>query len=294
MPRASAASWAKLYSLAGPIEFLRPWTLVEPVADDMPPLDGISVLVTRPADQSDGLVDAIEQLGGTAIRAPMIVVAGLTRDSQLKKQAKTFKRFDSAIFVSKNAVDFGLELVDQYGSILKGKQVFAVGLGTAGALRAKGIENVNVPSSEFSSEGLLRLDGLAQDVVENTLILVFRGVGGRELLATTLRERGAEVIYCECYERLKPDVVLATVLNQHRIILPDVGLATSIDALVNLIEKIEDEDLEQLFDMQMLVVGSRVGHEVASFGFTRPPVVVENPSDESIIKHLIKWAEDES
>ena len=268
--------------------------MAERVADDMLPLDGISILVTRPADQSDGLVDAIEQLGGTALRAPMIVVAGLTHDSQLKKLAKTCKRFDSAIFVSKNAVDFGLELMAEHGLILKGKQVFAVGLGTAGALRAKGIENVNVPISEFSSEGLLRLDGLAEAAVESTCILVFRGVGGRELLATTLRKRGAEVIYCECYERLKPGVVLAAVLDQHQIKLPDIGLATSIDALTNLIEKIEDEDLEQLFDMQMLVVGSRVGHEVASFGFTRPPVVVENPSDESIIKHLIKWAEDES
>ena len=54
------------------------------------------------------------------------------------------------------------------------------------------------------------------------------------------------------------------------------------------------EGIEQLFDMQMLVVGSRVAQEVESRGFTRRALVVENPSDDSILKRLIHWADDEA
>ena len=46
--------------------------------------------------------------------------------------------------------------------------------------------------------------------------------------------------------------------------------------------------------MQMLVVGSRVGQEVEARGFTHRALVVENPSDDSILKRLIHWANDEA
>lgn len=259
----------------------------------MQSLDGISVLVTRPAEQCESLAQAIESHGGVAIRAPMIIVAALTAPAQVKAANAALKRFDIAIFVSKNAVDFGLELLNKQRGTLAGKPVFAVGLGTAAALGDHGISDVQAPQREFSSEGLLRLDGLAESAISGKRIVIVRGLGG-ELLAETLRRRGAEVVYCECYERRKPDVTLARELKSTAIKVPDIGLATSIEVLVNLVEKIEDEGIDQLFDMQMLVVGARCGEEVRSFGFTQAPVVVENPSDESIINRLIKWVDEES
>ncbi len=260
----------------------------------MQPLDGISVLVTRPVEQCEPLARAIEQQGGTAIRAPMIIVAGLDDDSRARKVVSLLDGFDMAIFISRNAVEFGLDLIAREGLSLADKAVFAVGLGTAGALRERGIDHVQAPRTEFSSEGLLRMDDLAEDAIRRKRIVIFRGVGGRELLAGTLQRRGAEVVYCECYERRKPDVVLSEALRAHDTRVPDIGLATSMEALNNLVEKIEDEGIDQLFDMQMLVVGSRVGQEVESLGFTHRAMVVENPSDDSIIKCLIKWVDDET
>jgi uroporphyrinogen-III synthase len=258
------------------------------------PLNDVSVLVTRPADECESLAKTIEQYGGVALRAPMIIVAGLSDRAPAQQVAQTLNRVDMAIFVSKNAVHYGLELLDPKARSLHGMQVYAVGLGTAAALERYAIADVNVPTSEFSSEGLLRLDGLSEANIGGHNIVIFRGCGGRELLAKTLQKRGAEVAYCECYERHKPDFLLSEVLKKHQVKVPDIGLATSLEALGNLIEKVEAEGVEQLFDMQMLVVGSRVGQEVQSLGFTQEPIVVENPSDESIIKRLIKWADDES
>lgn len=260
----------------------------------MQPLDGISVLVTRPVDQNESLATAIETQGGTAIRAPMIIISGLSDEAAAGQAATLLASFDIAIFVSRNAANFGFDLVQQHGASLRGKPVFAVGLGTSAELRKLGVEDVATPASEFSSEGLLRLDGLAEHHIKGKRIVIFRGIGGRELLAKTLERRGAEVVYCECYERRKPDVVLGQELKKNAVKVPDIGLATSMEALDNLVAKIEDEGIEQLFDMQMLVVGSRVAQEVESLGFTHHPMVVENPSDESILRRLIKWADEEA
>ena len=83
---------------------------------------------------------------------------------------------------------------------------------------------------------------------------------------------------------------LRALLEAANVRVPDVALATSVEALTNLAQKIAAEGLEELFSMQMLVVGHRVAGEVAALGFTQAPVVVENPSNDSIISRLIQWA----
>lgn len=255
-------------------------------------LEDITVLATRPVDQNAALVDAIVAHGGTPLAAPMIIVAPPADARAAKRQARAGAAADVLIFVSRNAVEFGVPLLAAAGVDIADKEVFAVGLGTASALANAGIGEVETPSREFSSEGLLRLDGLAEDAIDRREVLIVRGVGGREVLGDTLRRRGASVSYLECYERRKPDVVLSEVLAAADVRVPDVALATSLEALQNLADKLEDEGLDRLFDMQMLVVGSRVGQEVAALGFTLDPVVVENPSNDSIINRLIQWADD--
>ncbi|MGB1879402.1 MAG: uroporphyrinogen-III synthase [Gammaproteobacteria bacterium] len=257
-------------------------------------LDGITVLVTRPEGQIETLATAIEAQGGTAINAPMLVISPLVDPTAAQAAATALDQIDIAIFVSKNAAEFGMELLNAKGASLDRVPVFAVGLGTRDTLNRLGLAAVQAPATEFSSEGLLKLETLQQEAVDGRRVVIFRGVGGREVLAKTLERRGAEVRYCECYERQKPDVVLGTVLKAHDVRVPDVGLATSLESLTNLVEKIEEEGIDRLFDMQMLVVGSRVGQEVESLGFTQRPLVVENPSDESILRRLIRWADEES
>ena len=257
-------------------------------------LNGVSVLVTRPATQAEGLARAIEGAGGTAIRAPMIVINGLHDGSTAGEVARDLPNFDVVVFVSRNAAEFGVALLKEEGQSLDRTSVFAVGLGTATCLKAFGVKHIITPASEFSSEGLLRLDGLSEAKIKHKRIVIFRGVGGREYLAKTLARRDAEVVYCECYERSKPVLVLGGTLKKHAVKVPDIGLATSIEVLDNLVEKIEAEGIDQLFDMQMLVVGTRVGQEVQARGFTHRALVVDNPADDSILKRLIHWANDEA
>jgi uroporphyrinogen-III synthase len=79
------------------------------------------------------------------------------------------------------------------------RQWFAVGAGTAAALRRRGIAQVQAPS-RMDSEGLLDLPGLRGIEAGSTLGLV-TAPGGRGVLQPALQARGARVLRAEVYAR---------------------------------------------------------------------------------------------
>lgn len=76
---------------------------------------------------------------------------------------------------------------------------FAIGRSTALALHTVSGADVRYPLDREISEVLLQLPELQTIAGKRALIL--RGNGGRELLGETLRERGADVTFVECYQR---------------------------------------------------------------------------------------------
>ena len=256
----------------------------------MKPLEGISVLVTRPHGQAEGIASAIEANGGIAVRAPMLVINKLGALPEASEAMRKLEFFDIAIFVSRNAADFGTQLIQAQDGRRLNAQVFASGLGTVRRLGELGIDDVEAPSDEVGSEGLLRLRGLSKRCVKSKKIIIFRGSGGREYLADTLKRRGAEVTYCECYERRKPDITLKPILEKNELEIPDIGLATSIEVVENLAEVISNERIDRLFNMPLMVASARIGRIIGSLGFNSSPLIVGSPTNENIITQLTKWA----
>ena len=158
-------------------------------------LAGIGVLVTRPDQQADELVQAVESCGGQAFRFPTIEI--VPRDAAaVNAVASVLPNPDIAIFVSRNAVRYGFEYAEA-------ARIAAIGSATAGAIEAAG-RSVDIrPESGFDSEHLLREAAFEQ--ISSTIIRIIRGQDGREVLARTLRERGATVDYLAVYDRLKPE-----------------------------------------------------------------------------------------
>ncbi len=253
-------------------------------------LSDYTVLVTRPEHQSHELAGLIREAGGKPLVAPMIGIRAVDDSAGTATIIKQLDAYDIAVFTSRNAVDFSFGLLSVGDLKLDNLEIYAVGLGTALQLKGLGVENVQTPRAVFNSEGLLELAALSPARVNGKRDVIFRGRGGRGVLAEVLQARGAEVEYCEAYERFVPDTSLTEVLEGNGGDLPDVAIVTSLAGLTNLADKIADDKLEQFFDVPLLVISARIAEEVVRLGFTNEPLVVETPGDSRIVKALIEWA----
>ncbi len=168
----------------------------------------LPVLVTRPASQAEEICPSLEALGCEVIRQPMLSIEAVEETAKIKSQFMDIDLFDVVIAISRNAAEMGLSTMDQYWPLGEinisgplGIDWIAIGPVTAEVMTNQGLD-VKMPAGQFDSEGALEMPELQN--VEGKKVLIWRGVGGRETLASTLRERGATVVYAELYQRLVP------------------------------------------------------------------------------------------
>lgn len=157
------------------------------------PLAGCGVLLTRPAGQSDNLSAAIKSAGGKVFRFPAMDIDGRDID-EVRRDFAELAEPDIIVFVSSNAVAHGIAAVSEANA-----QIAAIGPATRSAIEATGNSVDIFPEGAFDSERLLRHSALV-DVNDKNVVIV-RGQSGRELLADTLRARGACVDYLHVYRR---------------------------------------------------------------------------------------------
>jgi uroporphyrinogen-III synthase len=217
------------------------------------PLAGYRVLVTRPPQQADDLVAAIEGAGGQAIRFPVIRIVG--RDPEIvARELATLPRPDIAIFVSRNAVDYGLPAIRNSGAAIA-----AIGPTTRAAIERAGA-NVDISSGEgFDSERLLTHPALSD--VRNQTIVIVRGENGREMLADTLKERGADVRFLSAYRReIYPASAgdIDSLDNRFRRGSIDCVTVMSVETLQNLLLLLPESSLEALRQTRLVAPGARV------------------------------------
>lgn len=158
----------------------------------------INVFLTRPQGENEQLTNKLDPSLFNVLERPLIELLDVKPDSVIREVAMNLDQWDLIVFVSKSAVRSGMPILDiywpQWPQYLKW---LAVGEGTAALL--KDWQVAAVFPEKAGSEGLLALEAL--QAVNNRKVLIVRGSGGRELLATTLKQRGAEVDYWEVYRR---------------------------------------------------------------------------------------------
>lgn len=245
-------------------------------------LAGKRVLVTRPAAQANGLIQAVESQGGIAIVCPAVAIEPLPETPSNKQKVIDFDQYDDVIVVSRNAAQMALAWLDQYWPQLPAHvQWLVVGEGTANCLRAAGIEPL-VPASGFNSEALLEFEELQQ--LDQKRFLIFKGEGGRELLAQQLTERGAKVDTLELYQRVTVSYSEAQLKKLFSDGAPDALVATSAGILTAMDSQLADVLPERL-ELPLVVVSQRIAEIAAQLGY-RHVLTSPSPADESIVETL--------
>ncbi len=233
-------------------------------------LSGLTVLVTRPSSQQQAMQQAIESRGGAVVSLPLIEIHALTNPKPVRDLKDKVLQLDSyrlLIFVSTNAVQFGGEAINNYWPQFPlGIDVIAVGPSTAEATRKLlGCEVVQ-PTSGMTSEDILQLRQMKN--VAGKKVAIVRGQGGRELLAETLKQRGAFVDYLEAYSRKAVNYSskdFCDKLVAGRVNVLTVSSGESLDRLISLLA-----DNKGLTEQLMLVAPSqRVAQQAEDTGFAR-------------------------
>ncbi|MCK5639741.1 MAG: uroporphyrinogen-III synthase [Gammaproteobacteria bacterium] len=257
-----------------------------------PDLTGIGVLVTRPAHQAGPLCKLIQAAGGRAISYPVLDIGEPEDTSVLHEQLDRLNDFDIAIFISPNAVQRAFPMIEAHGGLPADIKVATVGRGSARELKHLGREPDICPDARFDSETLLAMDEMTD--VDGKAIIIFRGVGGRGILANTLRERGADVEYAEVYRRFRPEAdntVLIQAWEQGEL---DIITATSSEGLHNLYAMAGDAGHSYLRETPLIVISERTVIVAEELGFDGPVIVARAASDEAMVEAVSQWAADKA
>lgn len=250
-------------------------------------LAGLKIAVTRPRDQAAQLARRIEQSGGVPLLFPLLEIEAAEVTPALREQLFRLAQADLAIFISPNAVQYGMAALRAAGVPLpESIKIATVGQGSAKALRELGIAGIIAPAERFDSEGLLALPELQQ--VAGWRVMVFRGNGGRELLGDTLSVRGATVEYVECYRRSKPPQDGAALLAA----APDAITVTSSEALGYLWQMLDEQARAALRSTPLFVPHARISELAHRQGWRR--VLPTAAGDDGLLAGLVAWAEKRS
>jgi len=216
-------------------------------------LAGFGVLVTRPAGQSGELAKAITDAGGRAVRFPVLDIVGAVA-AEVGKAFATLPQPDIIVFVSRNAVAYGLTAINTGDSLIA-----VVGLATKAAVEENAVHVDIVPEQGSDSEQLLAHRDL-QDVAGKTIVIV-RGEHGREKLAESLRSRGATIHYLPVYQRkvhCASAVELAALEESWRNSEIDCVTVMSVETLQNLLQLLPSTCRELLVETPLVAPSTRV------------------------------------
>ena len=165
------------------------------------------VIVTRPAAQAADWVAQLRSHAIDAVALPLIGIAPVVDPAELHAAWRALPTQRLAVFVSPNAAEqFFAQRppgADWPPDVLAGSP----GPGTTRVLVGLGVPAARViePASDapqFDSESLwAQLRGRAW---QGTQVLIVRGDGGRDWLAQTLQDAGAQVGHVSAYRRVAP------------------------------------------------------------------------------------------
>ena len=267
-----------------------------------------TIIVTRPSGQARQLIEVLanriaqspvaKHRSPEIISLPLLTIVPKADDHLADHIASTLKDADLAIFVSPNAIECVMRLLERDWQEFS-KKIIPIGVmggSSMLALQNHGIGHENTPTpiliphnhAKWDSEGLWQeLQKLAWDWKTKKIVL-FKGEGGREWLADTLATAGATVEAISAYTRVPLDLDNPVWQTIHELdFSKSLWLLTSSEAVRYLGQVIKDQFPQGLQAASALCSHHNIADAAEAIGFGK--VFDCEPGDEALIKASLAW-----
>ncbi|WP_240601730.1 uroporphyrinogen-III synthase [Oleiagrimonas sp. MCCC 1A03011] len=227
-------------------------------------LAGVDIVITRPSGTARALARRVRARGGEPHLLPGLSLRAMP-EAEAGKAWRQAQRDDLLIFTSPAAVRFAQRLAP----LDTQARVLAVGSGTRRALQRAGcMQAESPPRRSQHSEGLLEHPWLQS--VRGLRVNLITAPGGRDLLATALIERGAQVRITHVYERVRPRLGRRHVQMVQALDASAWLLVTSAQALDNLMQVLPEAAVRHLQACRIVVSSARLQQHAREAGFGEP------------------------
>lgn len=226
------------------------------------PLHDWAVLSLRPRGQHAGLRKTCTRYGARLVAISTLAIHPIT-DAAARQTLREALAADCVLFTSPNAVTAAAQLAPLHAQTTQ--HWIAVGEGTRRALQRHGIDAI--APSRMDSEGLLALPQL-RGVAHRRAGLI-TAPGGRGVLEPTLRERGANVIRANVYQRTAIALTARQRARLHDTLQQPQRVALALssgEALQALLQQAPPSALKQVL---VLAASARLAQQAREAGFTR-------------------------
>ena len=232
-----------------------------PPAASKPVLAGWYVISLRPSGEHAGVRRAAAALGAATFALSTLRLVPLDAGADRRRALAC----PIAIATSPAAVRFAF--AQAVPPRPRGQRWFAPGPGTAAALRRRGVEAVEVPGDGHDSAHLLALPALAD--VRGERIGLLTAPGGRDLLAPTLLQRGAQVTRADVYRREATSPSKARLATLAALPPRSALLVSSAEAFAALWDALDARGHAALRDRPAIAASPRLAALLARHGFAR-------------------------
>jgi len=267
-----------------------------------------TIVITRPSGQARQLIEvlthAIEKSGVAKrtfpeiLSLPLLTIVPKDNLALADHIASALKDADLAIFVSPNAIESVMRLLERDWQDFS-KKIIPIGvMGGSSKLALQnhgiGLEETPTPivipknNEHWDSEGLWQeLQGLKWDWT-NKKIVIFKGEGGRDWLADTLKKAGATIEAISTYTRIPLDVDNpAWQAIGEMDFSKSLWLLTSSEAVRYLGDIAKDQFAQTLGSASALCPHHNIADAAELIGFGE--VFTTEPGDEALIKATLAW-----
>jgi len=238
-----------------------------------------AVILTRQARYLANTATILETLDYRPVHLPTLKIKP-NESAELSAVFQRINEFTDIVFVSRNAVQVGMPMIEQQLGLPHNVRVMAVGAETAKQLYSYGVDAL-YPDHGSGAKALLGVSQLADLSGRN--ILIVRGAHGLDWPIEEMRTRGATVETAECYRHGLPGKSaerLATIMTEHHQIKG--VFVHSAQSAINFMSLI-GEYRSRLKSTKLIVGSERIAEIARNHGWTNEIRVAESPSN----KHMM-------